>query len=226
MTMTNRNQVTVTPTAKLAVSVSGAAPKYTDAEIYQFWNEHVDRLVMKELIAGKYSIPAVNRRYQFLLQGILDKYGKAFRLEPSTMYNEYSSMVVAGWDDSVDPPAVRIFVPALMNVRRSLGMSGSPLWERQFETTIVMGVMHELEHGAGDPPHSKALTRQELITAEAKAWDQTSRYTISEFVRHQYPLGFNDTYYHNGWIRCGKENNDCLRTFIGNTYSDITRHYQ
>jgi len=216
MTTTKKDQLQqpLSPAVKLTLM---RLPQYSDEEMHQFWDLHLNKLIMEEIAGRKYPVSAINERYQILFQSIVSKYGKAFRLEASTSYNRYDPLLLASIQAELDPPVLVIFVPSVINLYTELKDSQNTDWDKQFEVSIVSAFIHELEHLVGDS-QSGLKTNKGVIDDEAKAWDATCLYVLSPFVSAGYPLGPNEAGYYKNWLNCGKENNDCWRGFIGIVY--------
>lgn len=86
---------------------------YSEKQIHDFWDSHLNKVIMNELVAGKYHIPEINKRLSILAEATIKRYGR-FNISPSTSYSKHSRFVVAGCAIKDSIPQLIIFVPAVM----------------------------------------------------------------------------------------------------------------
>jgi len=197
---------------------------YSESEMHMFWQFHLEKIVMEEIVGGKYPIPAINDRYRALLNKIIARDKKPFGIQASILYDEYSNSVVSGV--SIDHTTIVIFVPAIMDVYKGLQSAKSVDWEKQFEATIVISILHEVDHFAGKNSESYGESRKDLIKEESRAWAETCEHTISVFINAGYPLDPSSTLFYKNWVSCGKRNNKNWKSFIATCYSEVSQHYK
>lgn len=192
--------------------------KPSNEELHAFWDAHLNRIVMEEVVRARYPVSEINNRYLELVRQSTERYGKVFAIEASTVFNDLSRDVLAGCDARGGNPVLRIFVPAQLRLYRS-----GEVTPQTFEVAVVVGLLHELEHLASgcDIEESK----EALIASEVTAWDRTCRYAISALVRAGRNLDPGSVTMFRGWLACGQKEGPCFNAFIREHYSPVTRSY-
>jgi hypothetical protein len=193
--------------------------KYSKEETVQFWNLHLDKMIMNDLVGGKYEIPAINDRYKFLLDEIITKYGRPFGILGSISYYEKSKSAVACY--TMKDLKIGIFIPVAMDSYQELKMSNKSGWEKQFEAFVIISFIHEVEHVAGGAIDRDLGDKKAFIEEETRAWSETCEHTISTFLNSGYSLDPSSAIYFRNWLDCGRENNECWRSFIEREYSSV-----
>lgn len=192
--------------------------KFSDEELHAFWDSHFNRTVMEEVLRARYSVSDINNRYLELSRRSAERYGKVFAIEASTSFNNRSRDVLAGCDARGGNPVLRIFVPAQLQFYRS-----GKVTPQTFEVSIVIGLLHELEHLASGCDNVDG--KEALIASEVTAWDRTCRYTVSALVRAGRNLDPVGATMYRGWLACGQKEGPCFNAFIREHYSPVTRFY-
>ncbi len=214
---------TISP-APVLLRVSPVVPHntYSREEIRQFYNLHLKKVIEDGVLRARYSsVSAINTR-ELVLEALRSSIrGKNVDLRIADYYSSDDPQAVMGANYRLRPVLIVILMPKVMDIyKEELGRSPVEFASQRFESTMVISMMHELEHLAGDPERPDPPTREWFINTEAKAWAETCRYSISAFLSLGYPLVPSDQRYFAGWVSCGKENNTCWRSFISNAYSD------
>lgn len=198
---------------------------YSEKQIHDFWDSYLNKVVMEELVPGKYHIPEINKRFLVLSQATAKRCG-GYNISPSTSYNEHSRLVVAGCAIKDSVPQLIIFVPAVMDIHAMLRIKSAVDHKKQFEVTVVTLVMHELDHIAGGWIGTPDQSRAELVRGEIDAWAETCKHTLKTFVKYGYTLGPSEKEYYDSWVYCGQAKNECWKSFIQKSQTPVSQFYR
>lgn len=201
-------------------------PQYSVERVHEFWDLHLNKIIMGELVRGTYPINPIDARYKVLFDETVKRYGRPFNIRASTQRVNSPEIIPSGCFMKGGVPFVWISVPAMMDVYSTLQHSGGPHWEKQFEAFVVISVLHEMDHIAIGEVGSPSDTREELIDRETKAWAETAENTLPIFVKNNFPMDPSDTSYYKAWVSCGREENACWKSFIEGGYASISQRYK
>ncbi len=195
-------------------------PQYSDEVIHKFWDDHLNKLVMIELVGGKHPVPRVNALYQEEAVAIMRRYGKIYRIEPSNKYQENYIYAGAGCDIKDGTPILRIFVPNMMYIYNEFFARCRPGTRlREHGNTAHLpragSYLTRIDRRPGD-------TDEELVAEEVATWAVTCEH-IGEFLSLKIPVDASHLSYYKAWDGCGQQRNQCWTNFIGRTYAPVSK---
>lgn len=182
------------------------------AEIEQkiFWDRHLDKVISKDLLPypSTFYIPEIRDRYNFLRKTISKRYARGIEFNCSTVFSPRSRNVAAGCEVREGIPCLRLFIPKQMEICEEFRQSGKEDWNEQFKLSVVVSIMHELEHLACDPSDDPKDTQtlEGLVFQEKIAWDSTCRYSIMPLIEnHHFNMAGSHVLYYRAWIATGRD---------------------
>ena len=222
--------LTRSPDERIKYPISQSQPVSTlpsQAEQEAFWKAHLEPTVVQQLFAGKYAIPEINERYNFLFVSIEKRYGTKVVGSLVNHYHEVSQQIGAGSWVNKGVPTLEIYIPAQMDIYAQLqkeALLSSPA-DKLFEIQAICSTMHELEHLAWNPDGVDPLTKEGLIVIERQAWANTCRYELEPLVtKYQFSLPSGVAPIYQAWLRAGKdENNPAWEATIRKYYEPLRK---
>jgi len=202
---------------------SSEVPHYSNEELHKFWDDHLNRIVMFEVMGGKHPVPAVNALYRERAAMITQRYNNPFWIALSETYSVDSAYILAACDLQNGTPILKIFVPSLMYVYREL-LAKDADRDKNFESLVVVTIFHELDHIALGLIGRPGQTKKEFIAREAATWAATC-HTIALFIALGLPVETNDLLYYQDWTKCGQQMNACWSSAIGQAYAEVLKHF-
>jgi len=199
-------------------SVVDHSPK----ELEKFWQNHMRRAVELELMSYQCPIPEIRERYAFLSGQVKAKYGTV-NIELSSAARPLNSNTFAGTSFSNGVPHITFFIANSKNAfETDFAKLSETERQKTFDFVTVLGIIHEYEHIAGDPPRIKGApySVDDLVAAEKHAWAETCKYTlgpcIEKYGYKYFPLIRG---YYTGWVNSGRdENSASWEAFIRSVY--------
>lgn len=190
---------TSTSMDRTTVSVNPLAnnqKEYSQEEAMLFWEKHFGERFFEEMP------PEIDQRYKEHLHSIAKRYNQNLKVELSCTYLKNKNIPCACRVANGTPYAI-IIVPAFMNLHKKLiNESGA---EEVMRTTLLIGVMHELEHLAHDSMAQNANI-EEFIADEKRAWALTCQHTIAPLVeKYRKALYKSDFYYYDSWLKANRD---------------------
>ena len=198
---------------------SGDQSKYNDEEMQEFWDEHLDSLIV-ELITGAHANDTVNEIIQDRNRLINERYNN-----PEIEYVRIRNYAVtenipmaSGYKNG--RAFIEFIVPAIMDEFYAMQAYRYPERRRLFENAITIGYLHELDHLAFDIIHTPS-TFEERIQKESMAWAKTAQSIELLVTRHAFQLHASDLSYYNAWVRSGRqEDSSEWLDYIRDAYRD------
>lgn len=188
-----------------------------------FWVKNLNEPIMNKLIGYKYPIPEIRERYSFLVQAVVKRFGKVYELSASPTYSDAGILVNFANKVENGTPIVYIVVPKMMDIFAELKASGAVAWREQFELNAVAGIIHELDHLAGDPGDAQvqAKTLDGLVSIEKRAWASTCRHVLVPLIeKYHKSLPPGTQSYYECWVDSGRnENSSFWEANIREAYS-------
>jgi hypothetical protein len=191
----------------------------------EFWDREVAP-IMRSLATNSYGLPEIQARHFELLQTIADRYHH--ELSVSILDKRCANRVDSkyclpfGCRALEGIPEVAIFVPVVKEIFLEIRKKSPAGFRRKFETTLVIGFLHELDHLAlgltcNDPSFDAMLEVERVV------WSWTCERTINVFAEtYKRELCHSDRLYYDNWLRCGRNaDSPCWRSFIANLYGSI-----
>lgn len=182
------------------------AAKYSDAEVNAFHKSRLKPIFMK-LEEGAYPIPEIQVYYTKLRAEVVAKFG-GFEVNPFLIYDPQEcngadiravSCVVNG------VPQMNIMLSVLMDDYNEWKATGYPNWEKMFEYSFVIVILHELEHIAHGF-FSGSADESTLIGGEASTWAATCENVICPLVeKYGAKLDYGNQRFYDKWIQCGRD---------------------
>ena len=210
-----KQEVVSTPT-----SYDASIP--TEAEQEAFWTEHVKPIVIDELAASQYHIPEIRDRYAFL--STITNAHHRLQICAVFAFHPKSRDIIAGNRMSSDAAILEVYVPKLMKLWDGLRLAGETRWREQFELTVVVSVMHELDHLV-DPQTGlyDDGSLETLVAKEKSAWAKTCEFTIAPLVEiYHLPLSPIIRFYYEGWVNTGRdEESKAWHEFIRKSHAPL-----
>jgi hypothetical protein len=185
----------------------------------QFWATNGETLV-KDLVVGKYQIPELSERYMELARAVDQRWG-GYGVNFCSVYLAESREAPAFCKLDVKPPKLVLVIPKLMDIAQELEREGGN-WRSRFELTIVVGMIHEMEHIATDD-YDPTDPLELLVFNEKRAWDRTCRFTLAPLVeKYHLPLPAGFGAYYQEWLKANRdESNPNWDHFIRSHYAPV-----
>lgn len=192
---------------------------YTEKETQEFLDAHLQATITRILPSGKFFIPEIQARYNFVVSKINALYGVEHSFEAPNIYG-HSKFVTVGVRISNGVPSVQLYMPSIMDMYRAgkgLGMS-----EETLQRLFVIDLMHELDHLAFGflSDEGQAYSKEKYINNERLAWAETCEHTIRPMVEtHRLRIEGLQLQCYRAWVEGGRNpENGRWKEFIGSLY--------
>lgn len=218
---------------------------YEDAEINGFRKQYL-RVLDETLFKERHSMPMINDRFKALKTAINKKYGQYPTMDYTNAYYFVAKTgitsekivkygvpkdiiivpgVSAGNTVEKGVPRVYIIVPAYLDFIASAKKAkvSALLIQEVVGNSLVIDVMHELDHLAYDSPFTSKTTPEEFNRAEARAWAETCQNTIRHFVRAKSPIPDDHLAIYTKWNVTGSIMRREWQDFISEKYAKKNR---
>lgn len=177
---------------------------YSETEQKSFYAVHMQSVLEEGLFKGRLSILEINTRYA-LLKGLIQKrYGKPLKINLCLGYDSASRNILQSSLVQEGVPVLNIVVPAEMDTYTYYKDRGIQNLEASFQSLLIIGIMHELDHLAYGLSGSRGMSADELDHMEVVAWSYTCDETIRIFVEKGLPVDPSDLSYYQVWVRGGQ----------------------
>lgn len=213
---------TVAPKAPIVVlyQPSDATPSVDDQRV--FWDDHLHQHIVGELMAGQHAVSEVNARFLELRRVVESATGNQLHLDLVTNYDPKIRAVRAGASIKDSVPIISLIIPSIMNEFREFEQSGRVGWLDEFRLSVVVSIMHEMEHLASysyaEPDH------EHLVSEEVSAWHATCEYTLAPLVeRYGLEIGQSASVYYQIWLQADRGKSPEWEASIREIYKQVGR---
>lgn len=188
----------------------------SEDEQRRFWEQNLHAVVIDQLMVGNYQIPKIAERFAYLWNMVAMRYQEELWLSLVTMYNPASKAIRAGAVVHNGVPTVELVIPAIMDEFNEVRLTGDDDWMERSQLSVVISVIHEMEHLAGDDFGA------DLVTEEARAWHLTCLYVLAPLVEiYGLDIGSTAHVYYRLWIEAGRSEGPAWTEAVGSIYNQI-----
>lgn len=192
-----------------------------DPIVRQFFEWQVVPII-KNLFSESYKIPDIGKKLSENWEKIAERYGCNVSIEASDSFPSddpgEGKMLMFGCALKDGKPKMVMFVRNLIMIWSTIG-GNSSVWE----SFVVVGVMHELDHLAlGVVELTPTRDIPKIIEGESIVWARTCQNTMRLLVENNWPLCGSDQDLYNAWISCNrKEKSSQWISFIKKRYGQL-----
>ena len=200
---------------------------YSEGELHSFWDMYLEQPIHQSLLnQGIHPISEIRGHYGFLSNEVLRKYGRAFQVNYSPTYDPASRSVVGANKVVAGQPIIYIIVPAIYDQYLRWRMMYPENFTKRTVNSVVITVLHELEHLYLDTSENPPGSYSELVDSEADTWFMTCRDVLSVFVRNGEPISPSDGLTYASWLKCGQTTGPCWTNEIRVQYAEVAGSFR
>lgn len=203
-------------------AVAQATPVYEHEQVRTFYAVRMQKVVEDAYVRREHPLPEIKALLNELLDRVQQRYGKMLQVDFQVVHRPESPAIREASAVIDGAPVILMVIPARMDQYywwRGQGVAGH---EEMFKTSIVIGIIHELQHLAygveyGDsvPTSNDALDREEVST-----WALTCERAIRVFIENGYATTPEDRLYYEAWVAGGRtELSQSWNTFVRQAYA-------
>ena len=182
-----------------------------------------------QITRGRYRLVEIQARYNQLCEKIAQRYPHGLKITLSDVASEDSvgkNMTLPFGCRCINGvPEVALFVPAIRMVFEDFHKSSPRNFRQVFESCVIIGFLHELDHLAlriiGDEADlAKVINGERIVWAET--CEQAVRLFLDIYIE---PLCWSDMLYYSAWVRCRRNvESKQWKDFIASLYGSLRRN--
>lgn len=203
-------------------SVKPVSPAYPEAQVRTFYAARMQSVVESTLVKREHPLPEIAQLLRELLDKVQKRYSKLPHVEFVPTHRPESPTIREASAVFDGVPIMLMVIPARMDQYYWWRGQGTAGHEEMFKTSIVIGIIHELQHLAygmeyGDnvPSSNDALDREEV-----SIWALTCEKALRVFIENGYATTPEDRLYYDAWVAGGRtELSQSWNTFVRQTYA-------
>ncbi len=201
-----KDHVAEQPASHVATPSQPVQRRYTEEELKRFWNDQC-KVVEEFVLHGQFRVPELSERYHTLHALVVERYHSSFRANWVMDYDPASVDTITGCSVKDGAPQIEVMLAKAADLSIEYRARGDRQWKERLENSLVVGILHELDHLTceGATPPAQQPPFDVRVEAERRAWAQTCEHTLRVLIeRYNAPLGTSEELYYLKWVNAGR----------------------
>ena len=195
---------------QVPTKIETSSKEWTKSQMDKFWQKF-NPMLSKTLYVGKWRYQELGDHMTEIATLCKEKYG-AFPVVVANYNRMAKSRQVAATSMLVSgKPQVVLFLPKILELESLYREGNIPEWENQLNDTVVVIILHEIEHLAYGYL-AEEHTFESTVNAESKTWAITCEKVLDPLVQHDSYLTGTATDTYKKWVECGRNANSPIWT--------------